>query len=260
MDYRFDVEGKVAIITGGARGIGKTIAASLLSCGASVVVADMQIEENALAKMASAGAGLLALETDVTRPESVRNMVEKTLQEFGEIHVLINNAGIIYKSLVEEIDIESWKRVVDVNLTGPVICTKAVVPQMKTQKWGRIINLSSMQAHIGTPSYSAYSATKAGLSELTKVWAAELAPFQVTVNAICPSYVETSMMKRSVERLSEEKAISQEEALAHFIDPIPQKRLLKPEEIAFIVLFLSSSLAQGITGDNIVVAAGYVMH
>jgi 3-hydroxybutyrate dehydrogenase len=182
------------------------------------------------------------------------------MKVFGRIDILVNNAGVIYKSPIEDMDLENWKRVVDVNLTGPVIVTKAVVPELKKRKWGRIVNLSSMQALIGTPTYSAYSATKAGLSELTRVWAAELASFGITVNAICPSYVETPMMERSLERLSVERGISKEEAMEHFLQPIPQKRLLKPQEIAFIVLFLCSPLAAGITGHDLVVAAGMVMH
>jgi NAD(P)-dependent dehydrogenase (short-subunit alcohol dehydrogenase family) len=187
-------------------------------------------------------------------------MAEKTLAVYGRIDILVNNAGIIYKSDIENIEIESWQRLLDVNLTGAVLCTRAVVPEMKKQMWGRIINMSSMQAFMGTPAYSAYTASKAGLSGLTRVWAAELAPFQVTVNAICPSYVETPMMAASIDRLAREKSISTEAAMAHFTAPIPQNRILQPEEIAFSALFLSSPLAQGVTGHDLVVAAGCVMH
>ena len=150
-------------------------------------------------------------------------------------------------------------------LSGSTIANTAMlggmmVPEMKKQMWGRIINMSSMQAFMGSPTYSAYTASKAALSGLTRVWAAELAPFQVTVNAICPSFVETPMMAASIDRLAREKSISTEAAMAHFTAPIPQKRILQPEEIAFSALFLSSPLAQGVTGHDLVVAAGCVMH
>jgi NAD(P)-dependent dehydrogenase (short-subunit alcohol dehydrogenase family) len=254
--YNLDVRDKVAIVTGGSQGIGSTISAALVQCGARVVAADIEIPR----RSAPSDSSVMFLQTDVTDPESVAQTIQETVKVFGGIDILVNNAGIIYKSPIEDLDLGSWKRVVDVNLTGPVIVTKAVVPELKKRKWGRIVNLSSMQALIGTPTYSAYSATKAGLSELTRVWAAELAPFGITVNAICPSYVETPMMERSLEQLSLERGISKEEALEYFLQPIPQKRLLKPQEIAFIVLFLCSPLAAGITGHDLVVAAGMVMH
>jgi 3-hydroxybutyrate dehydrogenase len=254
--YAIDVQDKVAIVTGGGQGIGSTIAVALAQCGAQVVVADVA----AAPFQASGSPSVRFHPTDVTDPGSVERTVRETVAALGGIDILVNNAGIIYKSPIDCIDLDSWRKVVDVNLTGPVIVTKAVVPEMKGRGWGRIVNLSSMQALIGTPTYSAYSATKAGLSELTRVWAAELASFGITVNAICPSYVETPMMERSLERLSLEQGISRQEALARFLEPIPQKRLLKPQEIAFIVLFLCSPLAAGITGHDLVVAAGMVMH
>ena len=161
---------------------------------------------------------------------------------------------------MEQIDLERWKEVLEVNLTGPMVCTRAVVPLMKAQRWGRVINMSSMQALIGTPTYSAYSATKAAVSELTKVWAAELAPHGITVNAICPSYVETPMMERSVARVAAEQGIDTAAALARFLESIPQGRLLRREEIAFHAIYLASSLAEGVTGHDLVVAAGMVLH
>lgn len=186
-------------------------------------------------------------------------MMQETLKAFGKIDILVNNAGIMYKSLIEGLDIESWKRVLEVNVTGAVICTREVVPEMKKRNWGRIINISSMQAMLGSPTYSAYTASKAALSGLTRVWAAELAPYQITVNAICPSYVETPMLEKALAKFAEDKGITQQEAAAQFLNPIPQKRFLKPEEIAFSIFFLSSTLAQGITGHDLLVAAGYVM-
>ncbi len=250
-----DVKGRVAVVTGGSQGIGRMIVESLAAAGANVIVADV----SPLAGDAG-HSGVSCIRTDVTDPASVADMVKETVSAHGKIDILVNNAGVMYKSLVEDIDIEQWNRVMTINVTGAVVCTGAVVPHMKKQQWGRIVNMSSMQAFLGSPTYSAYTASKAGLSGLTRVWAAELAPYKVTVNALCPSFVKTPMMDGSVARMAGEKNISKEEALARFVEPIPQKRILDPEEIAFSILFLCSPLARGITGHDMVIAAGMVMH
>jgi NAD(P)-dependent dehydrogenase (short-subunit alcohol dehydrogenase family) len=250
-----NVENRVAVVTGGAQGIGGVIAECLAKAGARVVVADLNAPEGEARHK-----GPKFIRTDITNPESVSSMVNDMVSSFGGVDILVNNAGIMYKSLVEGIDFEQWNQLLSVNVTGAVICTAAVVPHMKKQMWGRIVNMSSMQAFLGSPTYSAYTASKAGLSGLTRVWAAELAPYNITVNALCPSYAETPMMERSVAQMAREKNISKEEALARFVEPIPQKRILKAEEIAFAVLYLCSPLARGVTGHDMVIAAGMVMH
>jgi 3-hydroxybutyrate dehydrogenase len=259
-DLQIDVKDRVVIVTGGSQGIGRSIVQAFVSSGAKVLVADMAAPADLDQAAGFLEGNSIFVETDITLNSSVTAMVEQALNVYGKIDILVNNAGIIYKADIENIEIESWQRLLDVNLTGAVSCTKAVVPEMKKQMWGRIINMSSMQAFMGSPTYSAYTASKAALSGLTRVWAAELAPFQVTVNAICPSFVETPMMAASIARLAREKSISTEDARAHFTAPIPQKRILQPEEIAFSALFLSSPLAQGVTGHDLVVAAGCAMH
>jgi 3-hydroxybutyrate dehydrogenase len=259
-NLQIDVKNRVVIVTGGSRGIGRSIVQAFICAGAKVVVADMDAPADFDQSVGHSKDNTVFVKTDVTRNNSVAALVEKAIGVYGKIDILVNNAGIIYKSDVENIEIESWQRVIDVNLTGAVLCTKAVVPELKKQMWGRIINLSSMQVFLGTPTYSAYTASKAALSGLTRVWAAELAHFGVTVNAICPSFVETPMMAASINRLAQEKNISNEEARAQFTAQIPQERILQPEEISFSVLFLSSPLAQGVTGHDLVVAAGCVMH
>ena len=259
-DLQIDVKDRVVIVTGGSQGIGRSIVQAFVSSGAKVLVADLAAPVDLDQDAGFSEGNSIFVKTDVTMGSSVTAMVEQGLSVFGKIDILVNNAGIIYKANIENIEIESWQRLLDVNLTGAVACTKAVVPEMKKQMWGRIINMSSMQAFMGSPTYSAYTASKAALSSLTRVWAAELAPFQVTVNAICPSFVETPMMAASIARLAREKSISTEDARVHFTAPIPQKRILQPEEIAFSALFLSSPLARGVTGHDLVVAAGCVMH
>ena len=261
MNFQIDVQDKVAIVTGGAQGMGRTFVEAFISSGAQVIIADIAVppEEETPQEFKYLKKKFLAIPTDITDPASVHKMVQETLDTFGKIDILINNAGIMYKAPIEVLDIESWKRVLEVNVTGAVICTREVVPEMKKRNWGRIINMSSMQAMLGSPTYSAYTASKAALSGLTRVWAAELAPHQITVNAICPSYVETPMLEKALAKFAKDKGITQQEAAVQFLNPIPQKRFLKPEEIAFSILFLSSPLAQGITGHDLLVAAGNVM-
>ncbi len=259
-NFQIDVKDRVVIVTGGSQGIGRSIVQAFVSSGAKVLVADIAAPADLDQPAGFSEGNSIFVKTDITMNSSVAAMAEKALSVYGKIDILVNNAGIIYKADIENLDIEGWQRLLDVNLTGAVLCTRAVVPEMKKQMWGRIINMSSMQAFMGSPTYSAYTASKAALSGLTRVWAAELAPFQVTVNAICPSFVETPMMAASIARSAREKSISTEEARAHFTAPIPQKRILQPEEIAFSALFLSSPLAQGVTGHDLVVAAGCVMH
>lgn len=257
--FAFDVKDKVALVTGGAQGLGRNIAEALAQCDARVVVADLEAGQGLAKLSAGKEQGLAYIPADVTDAKSVEACVAEIISARGRLDILINNAGIMYKSPVEEIDLASWQKVIDVNLSGAVICTKAAVPAMKERRWGRIINLSSMQAFMGTPTYSAYTASKAGLSALSKVWAAELVSYGITVNAICPSFVDTPMLDNSVARLAKEQSLSREEAKERFLEQVPQRRLLAPDEIAFSVLFLASSLAQGITGHDLVVAAGCIL-
>ena len=196
----------------------------------------------------------------VTDEEIVRKRVHEIIKDFGKIDILVNNAGVIYKEFVEDLNMARWQKVIDVNLTGPTICVKAIIPSMKKNNWGRIINISSTAAYLGSPRYSAYSASKAGLSQLTRVWAQEVVSFNITVNALCPSYVRTPMMEQTIAIAQNERKISREEAIAFLIDPVPQKRLIEPEEIAYWTLILSSEFAKGLTGANISISGGFLMH
>lgn len=259
MNCQINVNERIAIVTGGAQGIGWSIAQSFAASGAKVIIADIAAPSELKEQTADFHYPIQYTPTDITNEESVENLIDKAVSSFGRVDILVNNAGIMYKSLIEDFDMKEWHRVQEVNVTGAVICAKKVASQMKKQMWGRIINMSSMQTFLGSPTYSVYTASKAALSGLTKVWAAELAPYNVTVNSICPSYANTPMMENSIARMAKEKNISKEEAMALFVSPIPQKRILETEEIAFSILFLSSPLAQGITGHDLVIAAGMVM-
>jgi NAD(P)-dependent dehydrogenase (short-subunit alcohol dehydrogenase family) len=131
---------------------------------------------------------------------------------------------------------------------------------MKKNNWGRIINISSTAAYLASPRYSAYAASKAGLSQLTKVWAKEVVPFNITVNALCPSYVRTPMMEQAIGITQNERKSSREEVITFLVDPVPQKRLIEPEEISYWTLILSSGLGKGLTGANISISGGFLMH
>lgn len=260
MGIAINVKDRVVMITGGARGIGLAIAGGFLEHGACVHQVDLDPVGQQLEEISQRGV-LYAHRGDVADPKSIQGCVEEIVQTSGKIDVLVNCAGVIYKDLVENLDVASWQRVMDVNVTGTMLAARAVVPVMKENRWGRIINISSMQALMGTPQYSAYTASKAAVIGLTRVWAMELVSYNITVNDLCPSFVRrTHLLEGAVEKLGQAEGLSREEIEERFVGLVPQRRLLEPEEIAFAVLFLSSPLAQGITGSSIAIAAGCVLY
>jgi NAD(P)-dependent dehydrogenase (short-subunit alcohol dehydrogenase family) len=259
MGINIEVKDRVAMITGGARGIGLAIARGFLEHGAVVHLVDLDPAGEQVDQLHRSGP-LYAHRGDVTAPASIQACVEKIVQTSGRIDILVNCAGIIYKDLVEDLDVAAWQRVMDINVTGTMLAARAVVPIMKEKRWGRIINIASMQALMGTPRYSAYTASKAAVRGLTRVWAMELVPYNITVNDLCPSFARTPLLDGAVEKLRQTEGISLEEAKERFIGLVPQKRFLEPDEIAFTALFLSSPLAQGITGSSIAIAAGCVLY
>jgi len=252
---------KVVLVTGGAQGIGWSIITTFLCQGGTVICADLKRPDGQLVKfLGEPSKRLHCFEVDVTEPESVRPLFEEVARSFGRVDILANNAGIIYKDPIDQMDLHQWNNLLKVNLTGLMLMTRETVPFMKKQKWGRIINSSSIQAFIGTKVYSAYSASKAGVLGLTKVWAAELAEYNITVNAMCPGFVRTAMGDKLIQRISQENGITLEQAFDKLVAPIPQKRLIEPEEIGALALFLASDLAKGITGEAIILSGGLVMH
>lgn len=256
MDYQINVQGKVALVTGGSQGIGQEIVKAFLANGAKVAIADISLGEYQYLKGGEKEKKVFAVKTDVTDEVSVEEMVNQVITKFGSIDILINNAGIMYKEQVEKIDLAKWNRLIGVNLTGTMLCAKKVVPYLKKQGWGRIINISSMMALTSAETYSAYCAAKAGVLQLSKVWAAELAPYGITVNSICPGWVYTPMVVDFLERIAKIHETDIEGALKKILSLVPQKRLIAPAEIAFIALFLASELAKGINGAGIIVDTG----
>ena len=243
------LESKVALVTGAARGIGAMICQILHGAGGRIVAADIDGEgaERVAGSLGKSDCAT-AVEVDVSRWESVREMVDRVLEEFSSIDLLINNAGIARDNFVVRMKEEDWDAVIGVNLKGIFFCTKAVLPSMMKQRSGRIINISSVVALIGNPGQANYSAAKSGVIGLTKTTAREVASRGITINAIAPGFIETPM----TERLSRE-------ARGMFLRNIPLGRGGTPEDVGKVVLFLASDLADYVTGQVINVDGGMVM-
>jgi 3-oxoacyl-[acyl-carrier protein] reductase len=245
------VKDRVAIVTGGGRGIGKAIAGVFIREGARVVLVDVDkpILEAARKEMKRNKQEVIAIPCDITKTIGVKAMVDEVQGVFGRIDILVNNAGIIRRGTIETVTEEDWDQVIEVNLKGTFNCCKAVAGIMKQQGYGKIINVSSIAGKMGDiTSAPGYGPSKAGIDALTKTLARQLAPFGINVNAVSPHAIETEMSSQwSPERLKE------------IIASIPLGRLGKPEDVAEAVLFLVSEEASFITGEILDVNGGALM-
>jgi len=243
------LQGKVALVTGASRGIGRATAVLFAKEGADVVVnyntSDKQAEE-VVTDIEKIGRKVIAVKCDVSQESDVKKMVEKTIREFGRIDILINNAGIVFDIPLFQKTVEQWKKTIETNLIGMFLCAKYVAPDMVKRKYGRIVNISSTNG-IDTydPTSIDYDASKAGVIMLTKALAQELAPY-VIVNSIAPGWVDTDMNKD----LPEDFIESEKKKIA-------LRRLAKPEEIAKVALFLASDDATFVNGSVVVADGGY---
>ena len=242
---------KIAVITGGAQGIGRAIALGLAREGANIVVADLQAEKaKAVAEEArAAGVESVAVETDVSREDSVKNLAEQTLNRFGHVDVLVNDAGIFPQARVAEMAEEDWDRVIDVNLGGNFLCCRAFVPSMRARKSGRVISIASGIAHTGTVGGAHYAASKAGIVGFIKALAREVGPDGITANAICPNIINTELPRghRSPAEMQERLTRN------------PLGHAMEPEDLVGTILFLASDAAAYITGQAVNVNCGTVM-
>lgn len=245
------LQGKVAVVTGGAQGIGRAITLGMAREGAKVVVADLQADKaESVAKEARAlGAEALALEVNVASEMSVQRLAEETFKRFGAVDILVNDAGVYLKSPVVSKSEEDWDRTFNINLGGNFLCARAFIPAMRRQKSGRIISIASSIAHTGAKEFADYAASKAAIIGFVKALARELGPDGITVNAICPGSANTDMPRRHR---------SEEEVMAR-LRATPLTHVLEPEDIAGSVLFLASDAASYITGQAYNVNCGTVM-
>jgi NAD(P)-dependent dehydrogenase (short-subunit alcohol dehydrogenase family) len=249
------------MITGAARGIGQACAQRFAQEGANIVCLDLLAEENeaVAAQCAALGVETLALTCNVTDPENVGSCTQAALERWGRIDVLITAAGIYTGSPLPEVTLSQWQRLIDINLTGVFLCNQAVAPAMTEQRSGSIINISSMAGKTSWPSTAEYSASKTGVIGLTRSVAMELAPYGVTVNAVCPGNTLTDMVRNVAARQGEQLGMSGEEWLAMRANDCPMNRLAEPWEIAGVCAFLASEDSRYITGQALEVDGGLVM-
>jgi NAD(P)-dependent dehydrogenase (short-subunit alcohol dehydrogenase family) len=247
-----ELAGRTAIVTGAGAGIGAGIALALVNAGAAVLVADTD-EAGAAATVTTiekAGGRALAVKVDVTESAQVSAMVTTAIERLGGADILVNNAGIATTDMVETLDELAWRRVLDVNLTGPFLCAKTVLPYMRAKGWGRIVNISSVAAkRISFTAAASYTASKAGLLGFTRHLAYEVARDGINVNAICPGPTLTAMY----ERLADEKTRRERIGL------VPQGRFMKPDDIGRATVMLCSSFSDAICGVALDVDGGSLL-
>jgi len=242
-----DLDGKTALVTGAARGIGKAIATAFANEGARVVVHDMLENEGTAVATEIGGTFLKA---DLRSMDETRSLAKRALDATGGIDILVNNAGFQTVAPVEDFDEQTWADMVQVMLIAPFQLTKWLLPSMKARGWGRIVNIDSIHGLVASPYKSAYVSAKHGLLGLTKTVALEAAAFGVTVNAICPAYVRTGLVEAQVEAQARTLGIPASEVIDRvMLEPAAIKRLVEPEEVARLALFLVSDAARSITGS-----------
>ncbi|MEK4013370.1 3-hydroxybutyrate dehydrogenase [Peribacillus sp. FSL M8-0224] len=254
------VKDKVAIITGSARGIGFEIGKIFAENGAKVVLSDLDQDtvEKAALDLRNNGLEVIGLKADVTSEEDIIQLIKQAKDKYGRIDIFINNAGLQHVAPIEEFPTEKFELMIKIMLTAPFISIKNVLPIMKEQGFGRIINISSINGLIGFANKAAYNSAKHGVIGLTKVAALESATFGITVNALCPGYVDTPLVRGQLEDLAKTRQVPLESVLEEVIYPlVPQNRLLDVSEIADYAIFLASDKARGITGQAVVLDGGY---
>lgn len=241
--------GKTAVITGAARGIGKEIAVQLAEEGAAVVLVDIRHADEIARKLQDSGAKALALHIDITDYDAIRHAVDEIVSWNNGIDILVNNAGIIARGSITDLTVETWLKVMDVNLNGTFYLCKAILPFMIEKRYGRIVNVTSIAAKTGDiTAAAAYGTSKGAVNTLTRSLARQMAEFGITVNAVAPHAIETDMS--SEWPLEKRKAV---------IDSIPLKRMGTCRDVSEAVLYLASDAASFVTGETINVNGGYLM-
>ena len=251
---------KVAVVTGAASGIGFAIAKAMSETGAGVVLADVsaQAGETALANLRESGGTAEFVAGDISKSADVRRLMDVATKEFGRIDILVNNAGLQHIAPVVDFPEERWDYLLGVILTGTFLCCKYALPHMIRQKWGRVINIASLHGKVASPFKAAYIAAKHGVLGFTKVVALEVAEHNITSNAICPAYVRTPLVEKQIEEQARRHGIPREDVVQKImLEPAAIRRLLDPEEVAALAVYLCSDKAAGITGSAIDIDLGW---
>jgi 3-hydroxybutyrate dehydrogenase len=253
--------GRRALVTGGGRGIGRAVAFDLARAGAAVAVAARtRAEVDSVAEdLGRSGARAVAVTVDVTDPESVRAAFARAREGLGGIDILVSAAGVAPTAPLARTSDALWRQVLETNLSGVFYCLREALPEMTARGWGRVVNLASIAGKTGYPYIGAYAASKHGVLGLTKCAAMEVATNGVTVNAVCPGYVDTPMLEAGVARIVEKTGLPAEEARRRLAEMSPQKRLYTAEEVSALVLFLCGDAAAGINGQALNVDGGTVL-
>jgi len=253
--------GKVAIVTGGGSGIGKAISESLAKNGARVAVASRNPShlEAAAELFKRLDRPLLTIQMDVRKKEQAQKAVDSVVATWGGVDILVNNAGISGLNRMDDPDDSRWHDIINTNLTGTYLITKEILKVMKDHSDGRIINISSVLGKFGVPGYSAYCASKHGMIGFTRALALEVVNRGITVNTICPGWVETEMARLGIEESAAYQGISADEFKRQAVEAVPIRRFLEADEVAHLVCYLASPKASGITGQAINICGGQTM-
>jgi 3-hydroxybutyrate dehydrogenase len=259
-DSRVKLNGKVGIVTGGASGVGLAISEAFAKEGANVTVGDLDEDggRKAVDGIEKLGRDALFVKTDVTKPDDCKRLIDETVKKFGRIDILVNNAGLQYVAPITEFPEDKWDLLMNVMLKGTFLCTKHALPHMIGQKSGRIINISSIHGLIAVKFKSAYISAKHGVIGLTKATALEVLEHGITANAICPTFVRTPLVDKQIDAQAMAHGIPREEVIEKVIlAEAPMKRMLEPEEVADLAVYLASDSARNITGSAITIDEGW---
>lgn len=255
------LQNKIALVTGGATGIGKAIGLQMAKNRAKVAIASRNLSHLTRAADEFEGLGLtvLPVSLDVRKKHDIQRAVDEIVSKWGTIHILVNNAGISGLSMIDDPDDSKWFDILDTNLNGMYLITKAVLKHMPDHNGGRVINISSVLGKFGVPGYTAYCTTKHGMIGFTRALALEVVNRGITVNTVCPGWVDTKMATQGINETAALQGVTPEQFKAQAVAGVPIGRFLEADEIAELVCYLASDPAKGITGQAINICGGQTM-